>query len=621
MRKIILIIIALIAFSVVMNAEIADSIKIFRADGVEIKSSKITTMNKTLQRDNYDKVLNNFGFNLIRKGTFFAQDIYSDGFKRDNINVIIDGERYHSACPNRMDSPLTRVNPSDINIVEFSKSATDNNASIGGKVEFSRIKPSPISYALIEASGISAGNNAIDLSGDFNMKNNKVSVRYSDGLPYLDGEGRSFKDLYGYKEDFNYSLFEAAYFGKKNDFEWRASIVYNTDIQFPYLQMDEVENSLASGFVSYKGNKLYFNFTDHLMNNTLRQSTMFMESAAKNATVGLNGNFFDLFFRNWDVTNEMQATMMGTEMLITQKNDMIPNLMEFGANLNHSLDLDFIRLSGKAGLNYQKTADVNDAYFENVYASHSSDRLFVIAALSAGREYLATKDFSIGANFDFALDVPSSEQLFIKVQRMMNKPNWLGNSTLDQPFRSGVRMNLNYHNFSLEGFANHIYNFVDLNAIKLNTATYQSYYNTTALLAGFNFAFKSNYFDFETIYNWGENIDTKEPLAEIRPLAIIARIKYSPIENLNLALIHNYENAQKRVASSLKEFQTPTWNRIDFASSYSIKSLRMYLEIENLFGHTYYRHLSFARNPFSAGIPVMESGRLFRLSFSYNYGF
>lgn len=603
------------------KAQNQDSIKIYRADGVEVSTNKEKSMQKALQRDNYESVINNFGFNLIRKGTFFAQDIYSDGFKRDNINVVIDGELYHSACPNRMDSPLTRVNPADINLVEFSKSATDANAGIGGKVEFARTKPISATYGKIEATGISAGTNAMDLSADFNMKSNKLSIRYSNGSPYLDGDGRSFKELYGYKDDYNYSLMEVAYYGKKKDFEWRASFMHNQDIQFPYLQMDEIMNSLASAFVSYKSNKLYFNFTDHLMNNTLRVSPMFMESGATNATVGLNGKFYDAYWRNWNVSNEMSATKPGTKMLMQMKNEMIPNLQEIGAVINHKIEVAGIKLSGKAGVNYQSTDDVNDEFMRTAYPDHESNRMLYLAALSAGTNLEIASELKFFANADFALDAPSSEQLFIKVQKLMGKPSWIGNSTLDQPIRAGLRTGFTYGDFAIEGFANHITNFVDLNSFKINEMTYQSYYNTTGLLAGVNFSYNSKYFDAEAIYNWGENLDTKEPLAEIRPFATVARVKYAPLENLNLALVHNFEYAQNRVAASLYEFTTPTWNRLDIAASYSIKGINMYFEIENLLGNTYYRHLSFARNPFSAGIPVMESGRLFRLSFSYAYEF
>ena len=96
-----------------ISAQESDSLKNYWLNQVEIKAKRINLgdNNNKISKDNLENILAKNGFALIRKGVFFAQDIYADGLKRGDINVVIDGERYHSACPNRMDSPLTRVNP------------------------------------------------------------------------------------------------------------------------------------------------------------------------------------------------------------------------------------------------------------------------------------------------------------------------------------------------------------------------------------------------------------------------------------------------------------------------------------------------------------------------------
>lgn len=64
------------------------------------------------------------GYFLFRRGSFFTQDLYVDGFKRADIKVLVDGEQYHSACPNRMDASATRINPIDLGSLTFTKSAS-----------------------------------------------------------------------------------------------------------------------------------------------------------------------------------------------------------------------------------------------------------------------------------------------------------------------------------------------------------------------------------------------------------------------------------------------------------------------------------------------------------------
>lgn len=95
-----------------------------------------------LSKDRLSGIFESNGFSLIRKGVFFAQDIYADGLKRSDINVIVDGERYHTACPNRMDSPLTRVNQIELESVSLMKTSGDLLSGLGGVVNFHRKVPS-----------------------------------------------------------------------------------------------------------------------------------------------------------------------------------------------------------------------------------------------------------------------------------------------------------------------------------------------------------------------------------------------------------------------------------------------------------------------------------------------
>jgi len=129
-------------------AQWGDSVKVYWLEPVEVTSKKISLgdYQTPVEKDNLSNLLNRNGFNLIRKGVFFAQDIYADGFKKGDVTVVVDGERYHCACPNRMDSPLSRVNPLELESIELSKTAASNQSGLGGKVSFHRITPiDPIS--------------------------------------------------------------------------------------------------------------------------------------------------------------------------------------------------------------------------------------------------------------------------------------------------------------------------------------------------------------------------------------------------------------------------------------------------------------------------------------------
>ena len=67
--------------------------------------------------------------------------------------------------------------------------------------------------------------------------------------------------------------------------------------------MDERFNRVYSAYLSYDKNKLYFNYTDHIMDNELRVSSMLMRTSAKNLTIGAIGEFYEVVYRNWDADN------------------------------------------------------------------------------------------------------------------------------------------------------------------------------------------------------------------------------------------------------------------------------------------------------------------------------
>ena len=170
-------------------------------DPVEVTSQKLKLgdFQSPVEKDNLSTLLGRNGFLLIRKGVFFAQDIYADGFKRGDINVVVDGERYHSACPNRMDSPLTRVNPLELESVDLMKTAGSIQSGLGGKVTFNRSTPvEPISLK-VGLSGSTAASQSFDGSVLAEGYQQRLSIRYSTGLPYEDGDGREFKELYDTK--------------------------------------------------------------------------------------------------------------------------------------------------------------------------------------------------------------------------------------------------------------------------------------------------------------------------------------------------------------------------------------------------------------------------------------
>ena len=168
------------------KAQTQDSIRTYNLPSVEVVARKnIQPSDKFSYGTNYESSLfNKNGFNTLRRGTNYTQDLYVEGFKRSDIKVVIDGEQYHNACPNRMDVAASRINPLEMDYVDLSKSGSVNNSGIYGKIEYHR---SPISNNLkVKSFGMinTGASNDYDLGATLDVLNTNLSVRYSQGTPY-----------------------------------------------------------------------------------------------------------------------------------------------------------------------------------------------------------------------------------------------------------------------------------------------------------------------------------------------------------------------------------------------------------------------------------------------------
>jgi iron complex outermembrane receptor protein len=589
----------------------ADSIRSYWIEPIEVIARRVAIgrHNVPLARDNIGAVLARNGFDLIRRGVFFAQDIYADGLKRGDITVVVDGERYHSACPNRMDSPLTRINPLDFSGVDLVKTGTDVQSGLGGLVEFRRREPQDPMQLAGSVSGSAGAMGSADVAAALESHRQRVSLRYATGEVYHDGDGRSFTDAYGYRDNARYTLAEINAHGDVRQWRYGGGFSYTGDVSFPYLQMDERENNVLNASLGRVGYRLYINYTDHRMDNALRRSPMAMTTDATNLTVGATGARFDAFYRNWKSDNIM-VTPMGT---IT--NRMIADAHVGAVSVRHRAALGDAVLSARAGVNAQALGDDDRIAFNRaLYPGAESDRLFPTFAIAASYTRSVSRNLGAGVFAETASDAPQTQALFIAVRKPAGKVWWAGNPTLDAPVRTTARASVGYRWLQIEAFTSYILNYVELAGASAGAIDYMTYRNVDALLTGMNAQITSSYLDVDASYVWAENRTTGHPLSEIAPLRVRTRVTSPPWRDGNLLLTHTYSDAQTRVDESLGETGTPSWNQIDVGARLSHGVVEVRFDVENLTDETYYRHLSYLRDPFSSGIRVYEPGRTFRLS-------
>ena len=399
--------------------------------------------------------------------------------------------------------------------------------------------------------------NETDISLLTEKLNHRISLRYNQGIPYKTGNDKSFKDLYGYKSNSKYQFGEASVYGIANDWKYTGSIMYSQDVSFPYLQMDERKSIVYNGSLSYQEYKLYFNYTDHLMNNDLRVSTMFMETKARNLTLGMVSKYFELYYRQWDADNNMHMAN-GTMPIY---NNILPKINLYSGNLFYQVKEDNFNLTGKVGLAYYNIGNKDVLnFYNNIYKNAKSDRIFSLLGFSVSHNYHIGGAFAFNNQLDLALEAPEAEALYITVKRMMGKPYWSGNPKLDQPFRTTLRSSLSASHFSLDFFGSFISNYVYLASALVGMQKYQTFDNVDALIAGTTLRVNYNFIESEVTYTYGENRNTKKPLIEILPLHLSTKLTTPEFYNIRFFVKHTYENSQKRVDKSFWEIPSGAWN-------------------------------------------------------------
>lgn len=594
-----------------------DSVRTYQLSPVEIVAKKeINLMDSHKYGTDYNSDLfDRNGLSLVRRGAGFTQDIYSEGFKRGDIKIVIDGEHYHTACPNRMDAPAIRVNPLEMQSVNLTKSAGLLSTGIYGKVEYQRseLKEELKLKSLI--SGNTGAQNDFDAAVSFEGYKTNAVFRISGGIPYETADGKKFTGLYGYKDNFRYTFGSAGIRHQSESFQLGASFTYGENISFPYLQMDEKHSKVFSAFFDYMGHKAYFNYTDHLMNNTLRQSPMFMETDAKNYTFGISGNFYEIVYRHWNADNTIKNPMMNIDIA----NKLMPDVNQLSAAGSKDIHLfGNFSLVVKGGLQYFRVGDESRMeFYEPLYPDAEDSRFFISAGLNINYSQQLSKDLVILISAEGAAESPEAEQLFIAVQRPMTNPDWAGNPVLDQPLKTSLRAAIDYKFIRLEGYANYVTNYV--NVVKRQAMkNYLTYDNINAALLGLNVSAVLPYFETYISYLYGENKTNSTPLAEITPFSVRSKLNLPDIFDINIFLTHRYENVQKRIDTELNELASAAWNTFGAGIRYSYANLSFDFEVENLLNHNYSRHLSYTRSPFASGVKVFDPGRTFRLTLYYD---
>lgn len=571
--------------------------------------------------DRINNVLLKSPFHLIRRGTGAVSDLYSDGMKRADINVTVDGERFTTACPNRMDTRVGQIDLMDIKAVDMSRNSAVLQSGLGGQLDFRRRLPGE--ERKIYGQFLGGFDHSEEFDGSLAIEGNRMRLggRFRSYNPYTDAEDRTFTEMYGYAEEAKTEIYEVR--GHMAYDEGDAVFTYENskDVLFPYLLMDERSNDHYQASAAFKGHRVYFNHTEHVMDNYLRKSyTMTdMVTDATNTMYGVVGDFYEVYARNWNADNFI---IPQANPAMRKDNHMLPDVWRYGVSFQHEIgDEENPWLFLRAGAVQTKIGDKDqlDLYRILEPDAEESSWSFPVGATATHLTDLSD-DVLLGLSAEVSSDAPSVEMQYIATDKPGTKPDWVGNPELKDPLRATVRAALQKNLIQLEVFTTHIWNYPYLAKRSIEDAMYQTYEGVDALLAGANIFATWKYFDGGVNWNWGEKTEDNSPMAEIQPVTLYLGAS-SPVVGQYFSghILYQHAAGQGRVDESLDETTSGAWNRVDLGVSMEKDQFKLTLDAENLTNVLYSQHLSYLRSPFASGLRIYEPGRTFRAILSYSF--
>jgi len=559
-------------------------------------------------------------FFLIRRGASGSSDLYADGFRKSDITVTIDGERFTTACPNRMDTRAGQVNLLDVERIALDRTGGALQAGLGGQVAFRRRPPGEDFQ--IRGRMMAAFDHSDEQDFAVTAEGHRIrgSLRYRRQGAWEDADGGTFEDSYGFAETPAAEIFEAQAMTAWEDGNAVATLESSRDVLFPYLKMDERENDHYQASMSHRGHRLYFNHNEHMMDAALRTSLAMtdMRTDATNTMFGAVGGFYEVYARNWQADN---VIIPAANPAMAIENRMLPDVWRLYASGRWARgDTSAVNLALRLGLSHTKIHDESQAdRYALLYPDAETGRLAVPFGATVSHSFDLRQGWRLGWSAEAASDDPAIEALYISVDKPGPAPTWLGNPDLKNPVRATLRAELRHERLRCEVFGTRVWEYSYMVRRMVGIQSYQTYEGIDALLAGTNLTLDWRHVGLGATWNWGEKTGDKSPLAEIQPLVFTVAARSPAFGPATARLLYQHAAGQGRVDTIQNETTTGAWDRVDLGVEVAAGAWTLSADLENAFNELYAQHLSYLRNPFSSGVKVLEPGRTVRVVAAFMY--
>ncbi len=602
----------------------------------------------------------------IRKSSSFGFDPVLRGFKYDQLNIVVNGlQSANAACPNRMDPPTSQVALNRIREIEILKGphALRYGIGLGGTINYIQEAPdftsTPGIYgrvsSLVETNGDVWRNDArVGFQG--NKYDIGVLGSYSTGNDYLDGDRNPVPANFKRGTVGLYADFQPA---QKDLIQVSINRNFARDVDFPSLGMDlrtddtwmgSVKHSrtFAGKSLSQWSNSIYFTRVDHLMDNLLREPRIMDAS-----TPAITQNWGFRSEGEWKFTQRKlfagvdfkEESADGTRTRAMTMGPMkgkvfYDNLWQDSQIRKTGLFANYLIPIGGTVISASGRLEVNQAMANNPAEEfaqlHSEiENTQLNPGISVGAQRDLGKAFSLGI---WAATVRRSGSL---LERYINYlavgvDPWelVGDPQIKPETNHELDLVLGYNrekiSLELTLFGSYLTDYITSvkTNIKPRLATspgVRQYLNVDeAVKTGFELNFKqqlsSNFSQtLGVAYTRGRDLILDAPLPEIAPLDLRYGVRGGFFGGkLQTGLNLRHVLAQEQVSEAFGEGTTPGFTLFDLDASYPIgKMLLVKGGVQNLFGETYYEHLT---RPIGTNkTPMYAPGRNYFVMVSFKF--
>ena len=601
------------------------------------------------------------GISLIRRGAY-AMEPQMHGFSGGQINLTIDGMRMFGACTDKMDPVTSYIEPDNLKSLQISHgtNGSHNGSTVGGS--FDMILKEPATghdggITIQAGTGYETVSDGINVNGSLEYNSNKWGFRssatYRKHSSYTDGNGEVVPNSQFGK----INLHSVLKYEVDPDNIFRMDFLLDDafDVGYPALPMDvarakariyslQYEKPLTDHNIIRVKAKLYYNSVYHLMDDSRRDSTFFLdnETGENQDTVYMRmdmpgwsdtwGFFLEgeimlndnnrLYLKFDDYLNYSRANMT---MYMNQPGypgeppmyaetwpDMYRNVMGIFAR-NTSYLTQSLKLMVDARLDYSISRVTSETGWRQfTIFGYDINRSYteLPKSLNMNLNYRPRRAFSFDVGLGYSERLPTnSEQFGFFIYNALDGYDYLGNPDIRLESSRHMRANVHFtrpaFKASLRNHFSYVNDYIlgrldpDIPPMNFYASGLKKYQNIEHAIM-YGTSLQMQWIPVQSVnlyslfkYTYARTYEG-EPLPLIPPFKNISICRYQK-KSLSLQAEGEFSSAQHRISPTFGETPTDAFAIFHFRASWSWNISKYLLEIssgvENIFNKAYSEHL------------------------------